>query len=48
MTEVTKGFCWHENFVPKGLSAPAPGLYTYIKSWKKMYKIEYKEFFLNL
>ena len=35
MTEVTRSFCWHQNFVPWGLYAPAPGLYTCIKSWKK-------------
>ena len=39
MTGMTKGSCWHQNFVPKGLSAPALGLYTFIKSWKKLYKI---------
>ena len=26
--KVTKLFCWHQDFVFKGLSAPAPGLYT--------------------
>ena len=25
MTEVTRCSCWHHNFIPKGLSAPAPG-----------------------
>ena len=39
MNEVTRHFCWHQNFVPWGLSAPALGLYTCIKSWKKMYKM---------
>ena len=39
MTEVTSCSCWHQNFVPKGLSAPALGLYTCIKSWKNLYKI---------
>ena len=34
--------CWHKNFVPKGLSAPVPGLYTCIKSWKKLYKIRFQ------
>ena len=33
MTEVTRCFCWHQNFVP------APGLHTSIKSWKNVYKI---------
>ena len=36
MTEVTRCSCWHQNFVPKGLSAPALGLYTCIKSWIKI------------
>ena len=45
MTEVTRGSCWHQNFVPKGLSAPALGLYTCIKSWKKLYKIIQSFFF---
>ena len=39
MTEVTRGSCWHQNFVPKELSAPSLGIYTCIKSWKKLYKI---------
>ena len=39
MNEVTRHFCWHQNFVPWGLSVPTLGLYTCIKSWKKMYKI---------
>ena len=34
ITEVTRCSCWHQNFVPKGLWAPAPGLYTCIESWK--------------
>ena len=43
---MTRCFCWHQNFVPKGLSAPAPGLYTCIKSWKNVYKmILQREFF---
>ena len=32
MIEVTRCSCCHQNFVPKGLSAPAPGLYTCIKA----------------
>ena len=48
MTEVTRCSCLHQNFVPKGLSAPAPGLYTYIKSWKKMYKIRLQRHFVKL
>ena len=45
MTEVTRGSCWHQNFVPKELSAPSLGLYTCIKSWKKLYKIIQRVFF---
>ena len=49
MNEVTRHFCWNQNFVPWGPSAPAPGLYTCINSWKKMYKIRLqRDFFLNL
>ena len=32
--KVIRNFCWHQNFVPKGLSVPALGLYTCIKSLK--------------
>ena len=39
MGKVIRPFCWHQIFVPRGLSAPAQGLYTCIKSWKKLYKI---------
>ena len=87
MNEVTRHICWHQNFVPwglsapanenllykirlhgdflklatyewsdkrflltskfcpKGLSAPPLGLYTCIKSWKKLYKIIQSFFF---
>ena len=31
-----------------GCMLPAPGLYTCIKSWKKLYKIDFKDIFLNL
>ena len=48
MTEVTRCSCWHQNFVPKGLSAPAPGLYTCIKSWIFFIKSDFKEIFLKL
>ena len=47
MTEVTRSFCWHQNFVPWGLYAPCPGLYTCIKSWKKMYKIRLQRDFFE-
>ena len=46
MTEVTRCSCWHQNFVPRVLSAPALGLYTCIKSWKKScIKSDLKEIF---
>ena len=52
ITEVTRCSCWHQNFIPKGLSAPALGLhvYTCIKSWKKKncIKSDFKEIFLKL
>ena len=38
MVKVMRPFCWHQNFVPWGLSSSAPGLYTCIKSWKKCIK----------
>ena len=37
--KVTRLFCWHQDFVHKGLSAPAPGLYTCGKTFKNVYKI---------
>ena len=48
MNEVTRHFCWHQYFVPWGLSAPALGLYTCIKSWNKMYKIRLQRVFFKL
>ena len=47
MAEVTRCSCWHKNFIPKGLSAPAPGLYICIKSWKKLYKIRLQRDFFE-
>ena len=44
MTRVTKGLCLHKNSDPKGLSAPAPGLYTCIKTWNIMYKIRLQRY----
>ena len=32
MAKVIRAFCCHQKLVPKGLSAHAPGLYTYIIS----------------
>ena len=39
MVKMMRPFCWHQKFIPKGLSALAPGLYTYIKIIKNVYKI---------
>ena len=39
MGKVTRLFCWHQHFVHKRLSAPAPGLYTFGKTLKNVYKI---------
>ena len=36
MGKLIRPFCWHENFVPRGLSASAWGLYTCIKSWNQL------------
>ena len=41
MTEVTRCSCWRQNFVPWGLTAPAAGLYTCIKSWKNCIKSDF-------
>ena len=38
----------NENFVPWGLSASALWLYTYIKSWKKCRKSDFKEIVFKL
>ena len=35
ITREIRGLCLYQNFVPKGLSAFAPELYTCIKAWKK-------------
>ena len=49
MTRVTWGICLHKNSDTRGLSAPAPGLYTCIKTWKIMYKIRLQRYlFFNL
>ena len=43
-----KAFCWHQNFVYKGLSAPAPGLYIHVEKHEKMcIKSEFKEIYLQ-
>ena len=43
-----KGFLLTSTFVPKGLSAPALGLYTCIKSFKMCLKSYFKEIVLKL
>ena len=48
MGKVIRAFCWHQKFVPKGLYALAPGLYTCIKSLKKCIKSDFEEFILKL
>ena len=45
--KVIRPFCWHQNFVPWGLSTPAPGLYTCIKSWKDCFKSDFKDIFFE-
>ena len=45
---MTKPFCWYQNFVHKGLSAPAPGLFTCGKTLKMCIKSEFKRFVWNL
>ena len=48
MGKVIRAFCWHQRFVPKGLSVPALGLYTCIKSFKICLKSYFKEIVLKL
>ena len=48
MTEVTRCSCGHQHFVPKELSAPAPGLSISIKSRKNCIKSDLKEIVLKL
>ena len=42
-----RAFCRHEEFVPKGFSAVAPGLYTCIKSLKMCMKSDFEEIILK-
>ena len=44
MTRVTKGLCWFKKKYPKGLFAPAPGLYSCIKTCKIMYNIRLQRY----
>ena len=48
MGKVTRPFWWHQKFVHKGLSAPAPRLYTCGKKLKMCIKSEFKEIVLKL
>ena len=48
MGKVIRNFCWHQNFVPKGMSVCALGLYTCIKSFKMCLKSYFKEIVLKL
>ena len=48
MGKVIRNFCWHQNFVPKGLSVAALGLYTCIKSFKLCLKSNFQEIVLKL
>ena len=50
MGKKIRPFCWHPNLVPWWLSVPAPGLYTCIKSWKKIkcIKSDFKDILLEL
>ena len=48
MGKAIRPFCWPQNFVPWMLSAPVPGLYTCIKSWKNCIKSNIEEIFFNL
>ena len=43
-----KRFLLTSKFCPLGLSAPDLWLYTFIKSWKGVYKVRLKRFFSNL
>ena len=47
MTKVMRPSCWHQNFRPNGLSAPAQELYTCIKSWKSVHEIRGQSYFLK-
>ena len=48
MPRVTWGICLHKTSDSRGLSAPAPGLYTCIKTRKIMYKIRIQRHFFKL
>ena len=48
MGKVIRAFCWHQKFVPKGLYALGPGLYTCINSLKMCIKSDFEEIILKL
>ena len=49
MTRVAKGLCKNKNSYPRGSSAPAPGLYTCIKTGIHIcIKSDFKDIFLKL
>ena len=47
MTEVTRSFCWHQNFVPWGAYAPARGYIHVLNHEKQMYKIRLQRDFFE-
>ena len=47
LQQMTKDTCWHQNFESNGLSAPAQGLSTCMKSWKNVHKIRGQSYFLK-
>ena len=48
MNKVTRHFCWHQNFVPWGLSTLRWAIYMYKVMKKKCIKSDFKEIFWNL
>ena len=48
MGKVIRAFCWYQKFVPKGLYALDPGLYTCIKSLKMCIKSDFEKIILKL
>ena len=47
MVKVIKLSYWDQNFDPKALSAPAPGLYTHEKIFKNVFKGFFSKFATN-
>ena len=46
MGKVIRPFCWHQNLVPWGLSAPAPGLHVLNHEKTNCIKFDFKDVFL--